>query len=482
MKIHVTICKAPSGSPLLDQVFTLSDGDSLGRNADNKIVLVDEQRVISSRHAVLKLKDSELVLIDQSTNGTFYNGSADAIGKNNTQVLNDGDLINIGDYQLRLELLPAQPATLPDGLEHASFLDNVNAPPAAVAPSAPREALEPQHTPPSPPPLDTNEADDSDDFDQWLSPSTTATDAAEPWGSVTTDSLTDSGPLGIDDQEVSSDPLEALNQAAPDWSDAASPSLPGDEPSSDADNQWWQTELDKAPPLQQAMPAIKIASPAQPAPTASEPAAATPPPQAVATAVPAPSSESAELAKQLGLRNLSPQQQASLTQTSADIIQQTTQHLLSLLQSRASIKNELRTSRTMIQTTENNPLKFSAGVPDALQALFANTSDSFLPPEQAVKESFEDIADHQIAMLFAMKIAFNDMLANFHPAKLEAKFSSGSKGRLPSLKSRQWESYGALYQELQNDPETSYNQLFGDAFAQAYEAKLLDLKASRRFD
>ena len=481
MKVQFTVCKAPSGSPLLDQVYTLSDGDSLGRNTDNKVVLVDEQRVISSRHAQLKQKDSELVLIDQSTNGTFYNGSPDAIGKNNTQVLSNGDLINIGDYQLSLELLVpqpevAEPAALPDGLEHAGFLDNVEAPAATTAPPAaaqqPPEAL---NTAAVSPPAATLSTEETDDFDQWLTPTATA-EPDEPWGNVSTENLSTTKPLDIDNREVSNDPLETLNQTGPDWSDPD----PGGGSSSDGDGQWWQTELDNAPPLQQAMPAIKIARPDQPASVVPKPTPTAPPPPTAAVVAPSP--ESADLAKLLGLRNLSPSQQAGLAPTSADIIQQTTTHLLGLLQSRASIKNELRTSRTMIQTTENNPLKFSVSTPDALQALFASTSDSFLPPEQAVKESFEDIADHQIAMLFAMKVAFNEMLANFHPAKLEAKFNPSSKGLLSSLKSKQWESYGALYQELQNDPETSYNQLFGEAFAQAYEAKLLDLKASRRFD
>lgn len=473
MKIQFTVCKAPSGSPLLDQTFALSDGDSLGRNSDNKIVLADEQRVISSRHAQLKQTGSELVLIDQSTNGTFYNGSPDAIGKNNTQVLSDGDLINIGDYQLSLELIVAQPATLPDGLEHAGFLDSVD-----LSPAAEQEAAKSPDSHPGSSPLPTTAAEENDDFDQWLTPSATP-EPAEPWGNVSTENLPSTNPLDINNKEVSNDPLEALSQTAPDWSDT--PPSPGDDNNGDADSKWWQTELNNAPPLQQAMPAIKIAAPPQPTPTPTQ-TPATPPPQAVAPAMATPSSESLALAEHLGLHNLSPQQLGSLTQTSADIIRQTTTHLISLLQSRASIKNELRTSRTMIQTTENNPLKFSAGTPDALQALFASTSDSFLPPEQAVKESFQDIADHQIAMLFAMKVAFNEMFNNFHPSQLETRFNPSGKGRLPNLKSKQWESYSALYQELQNDPETSYNQLFGETFAQAYEAKLLDLKASRRFD
>lgn len=464
MKILLTVSKAPSGNPLLGQVITLNDGDSIGRGASNQLILADEERVVSSRHAQFKQKDNDLLLIDQSTNGTYYNDSADAIGKNNSQALSSGDLINIGDYQFSLELVP--PTALPDGLEHASFLDQVDVPAQQTpAGGSPPEAR------------DTQKA--GGDFDQWLTPAAGVEPAAQAWGSAAPDSLSGTNPLINDGNEVSNDPLAALDQSTPSWSDSASTAADNilDDSNDDTDSQWWQTELDNAPAIQQAMPEIKIASPPQAPAPVPQPAPEVPP------AAPAPSSSTtaAELAQQLGLRNLSPQQEASLTPTSAAIIQQTTEHLLSLLQSRASIKNELRTSRTMIQTSENNPLKFSASTADALQALFANSSDSFLPPEQAIKESFEDIADHQVAMLFAMKVAFNEMLASFQPSKLEAKFNASGKGLLASLKSKNWESYGALYQELQNDPETSYNQLFGEAFAQAYETKLLDLKASRRF-
>ncbi|OUS09640.1 hypothetical protein A9Q89_12790 [Gammaproteobacteria bacterium 53_120_T64] len=479
MKILLTVITAPHASPLLDQVISLGDGDGIGRSASNALILADEQRVISSRHALVKQKDSTWLLIDQSTNGTFYNELPEAIGKNNSQALSSGDLVKIGDYQFSIGF--SQPSTLPDGLEHASFLDNVDAPANIPAPTL-DAPIAIALAPPMPPAAiaqtlpDTPQAiDQPDDFDQWLSP-TTGTAAPQPWASSHTDGLSSGKALHNDGQfssgeEINPDPLAALEADTASWSDTAT--------SSDNDNQWWQSELDNVPAHQQAMPAVNIAvpEPASPAPQALTPAPAERP--AEITAV---TPESTALAELLGLRNLSAQQQANLAPTSAAIIQQTTKHLLSLLQSRASIKNELRTSRTMIQTTENNPLKFSASSADALQALFASTSDSFLPAEQAVKESFEDIADHQIAMLFAMKAAFNEMLGNFHPTKLEATFNTSGKGLLASLKPRQWENYGALYQELQNDPETSYNQLFGEAFAQAYEAKLLDLKASRRFE
>ncbi len=465
MKILLTVSKAPSGNPLLGQIITLNDGDSIGRGADNQLILIDEERVVSSRHAQFKQKDDEFLLIDQSTNGTYYNDSAEAIGKNNSQALSNGDLINIGDYQFSLELVP--PTALPEGLEHAGFLDQVAAPAAD------------QQTPAHIPKPEASDAPAADgDFDQWLTPVAGVKPLTQAWGSAAPDSLSGTNPLINDGNEVSNDPLAALGQSAPSWSgSAAAGDSPLDDGNDDTDSKWWQTELDNAPANQQAMPEIKIASPT-PAPA--------PVPQAapkVPAAAPAPASSTvaAELAQLLGLRNLSPQQEASLAPISAAIIQQTTEHLLSLLQSRASIKNELRTSRTMIQTSENNPLKFSASTADALQALFANASDSFLPPEQAIKESFEDIADHQVAMLFAMKQAFNEMLANFQPSKLEAKFNTAGRGLLAGLKSKNWESYGALYQQLQSDPETSYNQLFGEAFAQAYETKLLDLKASRRF-
>ena len=520
MKITLTIIHAPSSNPITGFVISLGDGESIGRAASNQLVLADDSRVISSRHAEIKLQGSELLLVDQSTNGTFLNNSAQAMGKGNSVPLQTGDLITIGEYQLSVSVEAAAnfaapaPTALPEGLESVGFLDNALTPPPAVSPpvSAP-----PTPAQPSAPASDPTPAGGIalDDFDKWLEPAP-SNRPSEHWGSVAPNNLSSTDPLAGISEPAATDPLAAFDKAA---GNPLNDPLGGGFGNPDDDN-WWQTDLDNTPANQQAMPSINIqqppgvppsvppgvpATPAHPQPsvgvpptppapvhptnppmstagmsTAGMPTAGMPtagtPTAVTSAAIP---QQAAELAALLGLPDLTPDQQAKVLPTSANIIRSSIENLVSLLQSRASIKNELRASRTIIKSTENNPLKFSAGASDAMKAMYANDSAAFLSAERAVEESFEDIADHQIAVLFATKAAFDEMLSHFHPDELAMKVNTPTKGVLSNLKPKTWEKYCEYYEQLQSDRETSYNQLFGEAFARAYEAKLTELKTSR---
>src|SRR5690606_10161954 len=57
--------------------------------------------------------------------------------------------------------------------------------------------------------------------------------------------------------------------------------------------------------------------------------------------------------------------------------------MLGVLRSRASIKNEFRMNVTTIQPIENNPLKFSVCVDDALENLFIKKSNAYKKPVEA---------------------------------------------------------------------------------------------------
>lgn len=480
MKIHLTVISAPSsGSPITGQALTLKEGESIGRASGNQLILVDDDRVISSKHAEIMLQGDQLALVDQSTNGTFHNNNPQAIGKDNIQPLNTGDLITIGDYQFSVEV--NMTPSLPEGLETVGFLDQAPTAPNTAAITEPPvpEALIPNATADN---AIDNQADDY--FDQWLEPAAN-NQSSEPWANAAVDNLSGADPLLKLAEQSTSDPLAVLDKE---------PSINQLSNSIDdnLDDDWWQTEPDNVNPNQLAMPVVNIAP--EPKQTIQQPIETQQPipvPEAQiapAKEAPAPplttterntSPQSIELAELLGLKDLSHEQHLSLLTSSAGIIRNTTDSLVSLLRSRASIKNELRASRTMIQTTENNPLKFSAGAEDALQAMFVNASDAFLSPERAIEESFEDIADHQIAVLYAMKSAFNEMLGKFQPNELAMKFNTTTKGLLGSGKAKTWDRYCEYYEQLHNDLETGYNELFGEAFAEAYEAKLAELKISR---
>ncbi|WP_078085373.1 type VI secretion system-associated FHA domain protein TagH [Microbulbifer mangrovi] len=185
-----------------------------------------------------------------------------------------------------------------------------------------------------------------------------------------------------------------------------------------------------------------------------------------------------KLVEKLGL-NLSAEQLEHLDQQSAEIIEETVSRLIDLLRARTSIKNELRVQRTMIQTEANNPLKFSASAGDALAAMFAGNG-AFLQPVEAVRDSFDDLSDHQVAVLAGMRAGYDAMLRFFSPESIERR--NGAQGGVFSSKgARNWDNFVEMYRQLVSDPEACYRRLFGDEFASTYESQLSELKSARSF-
>ena len=123
MKLKLTVVNAPPSNPIAGQIFMLENGESIGRASSNNMVLQDEYRVISSRHAEVNLQGDQFVLVDLSSNGTFINSDAQSIGKGNVAPVNSGDLLIIGDYQFSVEVEAASASALPDGLGAVDFLD-----------------------------------------------------------------------------------------------------------------------------------------------------------------------------------------------------------------------------------------------------------------------------------------------------------------------------------------------------------------------
>lgn len=77
------------------QIFALTAAVTIGRSAENAIVIGD--RFASSRHALIFLKDGQRILRDRgSTNGTFCNGRR----VHDDIVLAEGDMLRIGTATL----------------------------------------------------------------------------------------------------------------------------------------------------------------------------------------------------------------------------------------------------------------------------------------------------------------------------------------------------------------------------------------------
>jgi len=489
MNLTLTIISSANPQLAQGQVFELGDGGSIGRGASNSCILPDDEKVISGSHATVELQAAGFVLIDHSTNGTFLNGSLSPTGRDVRTELNDGDQLTIGKYVLAVAILaaatappPAAPAPpQPSPPPSSSFLDDFSTAPAAapVPAAAPQNPTAPAH----------------DDLDKWLTPQTPQpTPAFAPLGAgLNTGAL-------VDLQHRELDPLKALDSASAE---------PGDSKSIlDNDQNWWQEpQQDSAPAIQHAahvpQPIIQqpVAPPQTPAqsffaestatasaqpsiPPAQAPAPPSQPPPAqppAAAQAPVSGALGALVASELGLQGLTEQQVAELVPELIAITQQASGRLMSSLKARATIKSELGMQRTIIQPVENNPLKFSADVDGAINYLFGEQGGSFMGPQQAINDSFNDLEDHQMAILIGMKSAYNTMLAAFSPEAIgnQLNISSGS-GPLRKIKSAQlWEAYERNYVELVSDAEYTYNKLFGEAFAIAYEEQVSKLKAAR---
>ncbi len=156
--------------------------------------------------------------------------------------------------------------------------------------------------------------------------------------------------------------------------------------------------------------------------------------------------------------------------------------VMDVLRARQQIKDEFRMRMTQFRPADNNPLKFSANVDDALHNLLVKRNAAYLPAVEAFEDAFEDVRAHQIAMLSGMRVAFEAMLAQFDPAQLQAQFDRQlKKGSLLTVpaKLRYWDLYREKSDALLADPEASFRKLFGESFASAYEEQLARLKAER---
>lgn len=189
---------------------------------------------------------------------------------------------------------------------------------------------------------------------------------------------------------------------------------------------------------------VAVPAPAKPAPAA--------PPQANSAQALETFCKAAGL-KPSDLRGSNPDE---VLQTAGRLTRELLTGLAELLQNRARMKDALRLSQTIIRANRNNPLKFSANVQDALRYLLGEPGESYLPPDQAVRSAFDDVRNHQNALLKAMIHAVRDFAERLDPDELRSRFDRGLK-RSPLLAStnklKYWELYEESYQTITHAEE-----------------------------
>lgn len=147
---------------------------------------------------------------------------------------------------------------------------------------------------------------------------------------------------------------------------------------------------------------------------------------------------------------------------------------LGLLSARAVAKRELGADATQLQVRENNPLKFAPDADAALALLLAPPQRGFVPPLEAVREAFDDLRAHEVALLAGMRAALTAVIDRFDPVVLEARLDD--KGLWDNVlagsrKAKLWERYAEQHAAIAREVEDKFDVVFASAFAQAYEAQ-----------
>jgi len=146
---------------------------------------------------------------------------------------------------------------------------------------------------------------------------------------------------------------------------------------------------------------------------------------------------------------------------------------IKLMAARATVKREVRANVTIISPERNNPLKFSPDVDVALLYLLGHVHPGFMAAEEAVRQAFADLSSHQVGVISGMRAALSLVLERFDPQTINR--NAGPPGMLEHLlpiarKARLWDAYGRYFEQAREQAQDRFQEFFGAAFVDAYEA------------
>lgn len=470
------------------------DGGVIGRSRECSFVLPDPEKFISRKHARIDYADGAYRLTDTSSAGT-------GVPSRNLQLLHDslaladGDRLKIGDYEIQVIISEGAAWVAPSYPE---------IPERSLAPAIPQSALledvfGPDASPfgdaAGPPPAHTDEASrksssfiDTPDVPLYRSSFT----PPEPEPAPKPEELSE---FNVEDL------LAELERPA---SGTAAPT-----PGSKRQEQGWEIPDDlfkgfdaispppaaEWPPLAQESAApsqlqrqtpVRVAEAvAAPQQETSEMAAArVPVPGAAAPEPPVPAAADARAPDRdvelfrlflqgAGIEDagFAKDEDVSMLMTTLGVLfRDLADGLMTVLRARTELKSQFRVAMTTMRPVNNNPLKFTANVEDAIKIMLAREHPGFVDPVVAVREGFSDLMNHQMAMTAGVQASLAEMLKRFDPQRFEQAYAEGV---VFQKKAKCWEAYSKAYSRL---VEESMENFFGDEFADAYEQQLRVLR------
>lgn len=507
MPIDITIIKSPENVNNSRSCQTFSEsGGTIGRGPDNTWVLDDPEKYMSSRHTQVAFENGQYILTDLSTNGTFVNGSGEPLGNGNKVNLNEGDRFAISDYEFVVNIRGTEQTS------DALFSQPVDTGPFPGMSSADHNGAGNFESAPF---------SQDDPFSAPVSEYVPSSDAMIGIGNAETD------PLAVLDKAGSGNPsqfqenqfggnsfgdnVSSMNDSVAwpesniesgvipdDWNEedlAPSQNAPQNQntpiPDFDLNNNEQANSFSNVEALsrleneylalenenKELMTEIARLKHYIDNQNSNKDAVNNQSGRAFTL-------QDKTLIESMGLAkwNLDKNKMTQISATVGVLVRESMEGMMRVLSFRKKIKEEFRINVTTIQPVENNPLKFSANIDDAMENMFIKENNAYKEPVEAVREGFQGIAEHQVAVLAGMQAAFRGMLDRFDPETLEKRFEKYKKSGLIQFgqKGKNWESYKEFHNELVNNIDNSFQHLFGYDFVQAYEDQLQRLMIARK--
>ncbi|AZE70153.1 FHA domain protein [Pseudomonas synxantha] len=408
---------------------------AIGRSSENDWVLPDPERLVSSQHCVIQYKDGRYYLTDNSTNGVELVNAGIRLRRGNSEPLHDGELIRIGDYEIqaRIDFNVQAVGSQPFAGDSPNSFEALMG--AVASPPAPTPMIAPQFH-------GASSMETLPDLFDFLSPSAVPPPTVADHVPSEQHDFRPPAPVAVPAPE----PEKAQVQGSvipEDWD------LFGDAPAA---------VVNTAPP---------------PAPIAPPPPVVEPVALPVAGAEPQPDLLQAFL-RGAGLDQLRLDKADACAQMESigRSYRLMVEGLIDVLRARASLKGEFRMQQTMIRPAENNPLKFAPNADEALLLLLRHGNQAFMAPDVAVRDSFDDLRAHQLAVMAGVEAAIKHLLMRFEPAQLEERM--GKPGGLSSIfngsrQAQYWQQFTELYSNISREAQEDFQDLFGREFSRAYE-------------
>ncbi|AMN47528.1 hypothetical protein ACG33_10540 [Steroidobacter denitrificans] len=470
-------------------------GGRIGRAQDNDWILPDPDRYISGHHCKVSFQAGEWLLEDTSTNGVFINGSDMPASVAGVHILQDGDRLRLGDYEIIVSI-----DTRNDFSPDAS--GQMPIPPRAqdAATVRPDEDLGEE--------LDLTDLLGSSKVAEASALSSSATHGTHPRGQPSVlatpvtrkpapavsgiDTVLDLAKALYPDERPSTS-RPAVRTAAPAKSPTRSPrahlasllnedhgdALPRTAAQAGKPDDWqMQTRPYDLSTLSSIRSPSALARPPE-APRPSRNTDAGADPGAGPAAGPAAGLEAFCRGAGIDPDSLPSDSENALLTIAGQMVREVVVGLMDVLKGRADLKSRLRLSQTTIQPGDNNPLKFSASVDEAMMKLLDSHGSRYLGPIEAIRDSFTDLRTHQAALSVAIQAAIDEIMNRIEPADLQDRFDRGLKrGALlgAANKMKYWDLYAEFYHVLNQRNEQGLPTLFAEELARSYEERAAQKK------